>query len=251
LSPGPDRGGSLDALYAELLDAGESPPRLREVLARHAPDETELVAALRRSVPVALLEHLAATDPWSRRPAVLAHVVLNPRAPRALSLRIVSSLFWRDLAEVAATPHVAGTVRVRAEGLLKDLLPELRLGDRVALAKIATPAVLPLLLADADPKVAAAALLNPRLREEDLVVALRRETVPVALLEAVSSSSRWGESYAVRLTLVLQPRTPLPLALLQISSLVKRDLLRVAESPGLKPLVQAAARRVAEERQDS
>lgn len=246
MSPGPGAGDSLDALYAELLEAGECLPKLREVLVRRAPGETELVAVLRRAVPVALLEHLAAAEPWSRRPVVLARVVLNPRAPRALSLRIVSSLFWRDLAEVASVPHVAGAVRVRAEGLLKDMLPDLRLGDRIALAKIATPALLVLLLADADPKVAPAALLNPRLREEDLVTALRRDTVPVALLEAAAASTRWGDSYAVRLAVALQPRTPLPLALLQISSLVKRDLLRVAFTPGLKPLVRAAALRVAE-----
>lgn len=251
MSPGPEGGGSLDALYAELLEAGESLPKLREVLIRRAPDETELLAVLRRAVPVALLEHVAAAEPWSRRPVVLGRVVLNPRAPRALSLRVVSSLFWRDLAEVASTPHVAGAVRVRAESLLKDLLPDLRLGDRIALAKIATPALLVPLLTDGDPKVAPAALLNPRLREEDLIAALRRETVAVALLEAAAASARWGDSYAVRLTLALQPRTPLPLALLQISSLVKRDLLRVARTPGLKALVQAAALRVAEEREGS
>jgi hypothetical protein len=45
---------------------------------------------------------------------------------------------------------------------------------------------------------------------------------------------------------VLQPRTPLSLALGQLSSLLKRDLERVARTPELAPLVRAAARRVAE-----
>jgi hypothetical protein len=43
---------------------------------------------------------------------------------------------------------------------------------------------------------------------------------------------------------VLQPRTPLPLALQQISSLVPRDLRRVAEEAALRPLVRAAALQV-------
>jgi hypothetical protein len=70
--------------------------------------------------------------------------------------------------------------------------------------------------------------------------------VAASLLEQVARSPRWSERYAVRLGLVLQPRTPLALALAQVSSLVRRDLLRVAETPGLRPILQAAALRVAD-----
>jgi seryl-tRNA(Sec) selenium transferase len=84
-------------------------------------------------------------------------------------------------------------------------------------------------------------LRNPRLREEDLVAALRRDTASRALTEVAAESSRWREHYAVRLALALQPRTPLPLTLLQLSSLRKADLIRVARTKGLPTLVQAAA----------
>jgi hypothetical protein len=168
-------------------------------------------------------------------------VVQNPRAPRALSLRLVSMLYWRDLADVAATPWVPGAVRVRAEASLRDMLPEMRLGDRIALARLSTAPVLGLLVVDADAKVVEAALLNPRLREEDLVNSLKRDTAAKALLETAAASPRWAERYAIRLALALQPRTPLPTALLQLSSLSKSDLIRVARSDGLAPLVRAAA----------
>jgi hypothetical protein len=49
----------------------------------------------------------------------------------------------------------------------------------------------------------------------------------------------------VRLAIVLQPRTPLGVALAQLSSLLPADLVRVAESPGLLPLVQMAAQKLA------
>ena len=234
---------AVDALFAEALAAGESRPRARGVLSR-APDEQVLASALRRAVPVAFREEVASARPWSERPRVLARVVLSPRAPQALSLRLVSGLYWRDLAEVASTPRVPAAVRSRAESLLRDGLGDMRFGDRVTLARLATPALLPALLADSERQVAESALLNPRLREEDLVAALRREDVKTVLVEATVSSSRWSANYAVRLTLVLQPRTPLPLALQQISSLVPRDLRRVAEEAGLRPLVRAAAREV-------
>lgn len=234
-----------DALYAEVLGAGGSKPRIRELLARHSPEESTLRSLLRRPVAVPFLEHLGSTPPWSERPAVLGAVVLNPRAPRALCLRLITSLYWRDLAEVAATPRVEGSVRARAEAALVDKLSELRLGERITLARLATPALLRPILADPEPKVLEAALRNPRVREEDVVLAVRGETASRALLEAVASSSRWQDNYAVRLALVLQPRTPLGLALGRIRTLVKRDLLRVAETEGLIPLVRAAALRVA------
>jgi len=234
---------AVDELFAAALAAGESRPRAREVLTG-ALDEQVLASALRRAVPAAFLEEVASTRPWSERPRVLARVVLSPRAPQALSLRLVSGLYWRDLAEVAATARVPAAVRSRAESLLRDGLGDMRLGDRVTVARLATPALLPALLADSERQVTESTLLNPRLREEDLVAALRREDARTVLVEATVASSRWATNYAVRLALVLQPRTPLPLALQQISSLVPRDLRRVAEEAGLRPLVRAAAREV-------
>jgi hypothetical protein len=237
----------VDALYAELMRSASQPAELRALLERQVEDPTPLISVLRRPAPVPFLEMVAETPPWSRDARVLAVVVLNPRTPRALALRLVPALHWRDLADVAASPRVDAGARVRAEAVLKEQLPDLRLGERVTLARLATPALLPPLLADAEARVAEAALVNPRLREEDLVLALRASTVPRALLEAVVVAPRWRECYAVRLALVLQARTPLALALAQLSSLLPRDLERVARTAGIAPLVQAAALRVAGE----
>lgn len=232
---------AVDALFAAVLRAGENRTRARELLASGI-DESTLAAVLNRAVPVAFLEAVAGVSPWSERPRLLARVVLNPRAPRVLSQRLVAALYWRDLAEVAATMRIAAAVRARAESILKDGLNDMRLGDRVTLARLATPALLPLLLADGEQRVTEAALFNARLREEDLTTALRREDVRAALIEAVAASPRWQRSYAVTLALVLQPKTPLALALPRLLALVPRDLRRVAFDTTMRPLVRAAAR---------
>jgi hypothetical protein len=234
---------AVDELFAGLIKAGESRTLVRAVLAQPL-DEQVVVATLRRAVPLAALEEIASQRPWSERPRVLARVVLNPRASHSLALRLVPALYWRDLAEVAATARLPAAVRARAEGQLRDGLREMRLGDRITLARLATPALLPALLADADERVSEAALLNPRLREEDLVTAVRRDDASPVLLRAAADSPRWATNYALRLALVLQPRTPLAVALAQISSLVPRDLRRAAGDPGVRPLLQAAAQAV-------
>jgi hypothetical protein len=241
----PGVGPDVDAVFGELMRAGEDDARLRAVLGASALDGPAMISLLRRAVPIRFLELVATTLPFSDDARVLAAVVLNPRVPRHLALRLVPSLFWRDLADVAAGPRVAGAVRVRAESDLKERVPELRVGEKVTLGKIATPAVLVFLLADPEAKVIRACLQNPRLREEDLVTAIRQDTAPRALLEGVSESWRWRDSYAVRLALVLQPCTPLGVSLAQISSLLPADLLRVADTPGISPLLQITAQRLA------
>jgi hypothetical protein len=237
--------GAVDALFAGLMAAGEDARRVRDALAAAPPDRAVLMAVLRRAVPARTLEVLASTPPWSDDQRLMGAVVLSPKCPRALSLRLVGSLFWRDLADVAASPHVAAAAKVRAEALLLDGLADLRLGDRITLAKVATAPVLARLLQDAEGRVVESGLINRRLREEDVVTAVRQETVSRVLLEGVAASPRWRDRYAVRLAMVLQPRTPLALALAQVTALLPRDLERVAGDESLAPLVQLAARRVA------
>jgi hypothetical protein len=237
--------GEVDTLFAALMAAGQDGRRVREALEAAPRDRALFAAVLRRAVPLRCLEFLAETPPWSEDQRLLGSVVLSPRVSRALALRLVGSLAWRDLAEVAASPRVAAAARVRAEALLLDYMDDLRLGDRITLAKIATPPVLARLLADGDARVVEATLINGRLREEDLVAAIRKETVPRALIEGVAASSRWRDRYALRLEIVLQPRSPLAVALAQVTALLPRDLERVAADESLPPLVQLAARRVA------
>jgi hypothetical protein len=240
--------GDVDRAWADLLRAGAIGPAQREVLDRCGADKPLLIALLRRAVPLGFLELIASTQPWSDDHRLLAAVILSPRATRPLGLRLVGSLLWRDLADVAASPRVASAVRIRAEALLKDQVPDLRLGEKITLAKIATSPVLLPLLVDPDPKVVEAGLINRLLREEDLLTLVRAEEPSRPLLEGIVASSRWRERYALRLAIALAPRAPLALALGQLSALLPRDLRRVAETDALSPLVQAAAARLAETR---
>jgi hypothetical protein len=235
----------VDALHAAVLRAGENMMAARRLLSERGPDPVLLGVVLRRAVPRVFLEALAVMPPWSRDGRVLAAVVLSPQAPPRICVPVLPALHWHDLAEVARTLRVAPPVRARAETLLLERLPDLRLGERISLGRMATPPVLRELLRHAEPRVIEASLVNPRLREDDILSVMRANDVPVALLEAAAGSRRWSENYNVRLELVLQARTPLALALAQITSLVPRDLIRVSKTRGLRPLVHAAALRAA------
>jgi hypothetical protein len=235
------REPDVEAALRAVVTAGGDAAAVRAWLDEWGHDERLLLDVLQRQVPVRLLEHLGATRPWCDRPLVAGALARHPRTPAHVALRLLPALFWRDLAQVAAGPYLPGVVRVRAEALLVERLPDLRLGDKIALARLATPAPLRALLGESDGRILEAALVNPRLAEDTLLALLRAPSAPRALLEQAAASTRWRASYAVRRELVLQPRTPLALALAQITSLVRGDLLRVTGSASLAPLVRAAA----------
>jgi hypothetical protein len=235
----------LGPLRRDLQKAGAEVRRLRDFLETHGQDRVALLSLLRRPVPVRLLEVVATTPPWSGDPILLGAVVMNPRTPRSLSLRLVDALFWRDLAEVAAMVQLPAAVRMRAETQLLEQIPDLRPGDKISLAKRAVGRVALTLLADADVRVVTPCLQNPRLRESDVLTAIRAEEPSRIFLETVGASPRWTDRYAVRLELVKQPRTPLGVALAQMSSLVPGDLRELAGSARLAPLLQIAAERLA------
>lgn len=240
-------GAHGEALLASVTE-GSDPAGWPAALAELGRDLSVLIGSLRRPLPPAFLELVAATRPWADDRRVAGALVQNPRTPVHVAQRLVASLYWRDLAGTTLNPYVAPTVRLRAEGLLAEQLGDLRLGERVALARLATPALLRLLLADGDAHVLAGALFNPRLQEPQLLAALRAERVPRGLLEAVAASPRWRAHYAARLELVLQPRTPLPVALSLLTGLVEADLRRVLRTPALPALLRAAAQRALEPR---
>lgn len=233
------------ALRAVATAAGDA-AALRAWLDEWGWDERLLLALLQRPVPARLLEHLGTTRPWCDRLLVAGAVARHARTPPYVALRLLPGLYWRDIALAAANPYLPGLVRVRAEGLLIERLIDLRVGDKIALARLATRPVLRALLAESDARILAVALVNPRLDEGTLATLLRGATVTRALLEQVAVSPRWRANYAVRRELVLQPRTPLPLALAQVTSLVRADLRRVQDDPALAPLLRAAAERAAE-----
>jgi len=139
------------------------------------------------------------------------------------------------VAPVAAAAWVPAGVRLRAEALVREVVRDLRLGDKITLARLATASVLPLLLVDEEPRVVEAALQNPRLREEDLVTVLRRDDAPKILLETCAASSRWSLNYATRLALVLQPRTPLAVALGRMA-LARRAAERAEQEQPQQPI---------------
>ena len=198
------------------------------------------------SVPEEVLEALLQDRELSKHYRVRAALAMNPRLPRPHALELVHQLFWHDLLRVAENVRLHPQVRRAAEHLLADLVESLTLGEKVALARMATRGVIGAFRREAEPKVVEALLQNPRLAEEDIVAMAGRADVPAGILRQIATSPRWSSRYPVRLALARNPSTPPAVTLGFLSALAEADLRGLLSRPGVATLVREGARNLLE-----
>ena len=171
-------------------------------------------------------------------------MAMSPSTPVRITLEILGSLAWRDLAEASIRAELAPAVRQKAESLLLDSLRTLRLGDLVSLSLLGPRRVARALLSHGDDRVRAGALQNPRLRSLDVCEEVERASAPPDLSGQVLLCHRWALLYDVRLSIVRGTATPRPVALPLVSTLNPGDLREIAGSDAVSPLIAAVARRL-------
>jgi hypothetical protein len=169
-------------------------------------------------------------------------LALHPRTPEILALRLIPTLFWRDLMVLGLDARLRPTLRRAAESHLLARLAQMAVGEKVTLARRASPGILAQLRHDPSPRVVAALLDNPRLTEGALVPVLQSATTPPAVLELIAGDRRWGVRYPLRVALSRNPRTPLETALRLLPALRKPDLKAVAADPRVPEPVRHRAR---------
>jgi hypothetical protein len=204
----------LAALVRERA-AELEPPAVRQALRNpYCTTETiELLAGVRRLLSF----HQVRRD-----------LALHPGTPETLASGFLPTLFWRDLMELTLDPRLRPTLRRAAELHLTARLPRLAVGEKMSLARRASPGVLAQLRHDPSPQVIAALLDNPRLTEGLLLPVVHAAAASPAILELIAGDRRWGVRYPVRLALVKNPATPLQTAWRLLESLRRSDLRPVA-----------------------
>lgn len=203
-----------------------------------------LVAILRNpSATPALIQRIARSPIWMRIDRLRVAMVLNPRTPQRLAMSLLPSLRWGDLLRACGAPSIASMVRSSAAAILRVRLPELSAGERVTLARAAPAAIIPLLLGDADPRVARALLDNPRTRGEDALAMVDRPEASAEVLKVAADCARFAARDDLRLVIAAHPRTPPVTALKLVNALPASALTRLVASESLPALVRVAATR--------
>jgi hypothetical protein len=207
--------------------------------------KAEEVLALLRSPGLGpgFIRSIAAHPAFGRLERVRAAVVLHPNTPRPLALSLLDQLRWADLHRVAITPGVRAPLALAAERRLLLRLPEMAQGEKIALARCATPGVIQALRATTSPLVVRALLQNPRFdRDDALSLAVRADT-PAATLTVLAESPRFEGREDLSHAITVHPAAPAQTALRLLSRLSLRILERIAADPKAAPLVRLAAER--------
>lgn len=109
----------------------------------------------------------------------------------------------------------------------------LTLGERKSLARRNDRNLIAKVIEDPEPSVIQLLLNNPSLTESDVVrLCARRPILPIILRE-VFMSGKWISQYRVKVTIALNPHTPIDVSLQIIPHLNLQDLSRIAASQEL------------------
>src|SRR3984893_3871545 len=204
----PALGYSEDEINALLRDTHEPiPAALLENPRFH---EEHLCRLLERAeLSAALLARIAGHKNWLHSRGVKCGLVAHPRTPRHIAMKAARDLHAGDLSAISLRPTAPPEVRRFAEGLLIARLPQLPLGQKLALARRGTGRLAGSLLADGHGPPAAAALENARLTESQVLRALSEATLAEAAIDAIANHVKWPRLPNVRLALAKHPRSPL------------------------------------------
>jgi hypothetical protein len=211
--------------------------------------EAHYLKILRRlDLPPALLDQILSDREARKYHTVRRALAGHPRTPRREALSLVSTLYWKDLADLSADARVQPEVRRAADRDLVRRVPDMALAEKVVLARSAGRGVLLVLRFDPDPRVLAGVLDNRLTIEPDVAGVAARKQSPPAALEAIAAHPRWGVRAALRSALLRNPRLPTAVALSLLSASTAADLAGVRGSPHVSRLIKACAERVLAER---
>jgi hypothetical protein len=206
---------------------------LLALLDNPALDETQLCLLLEReNLSGEILEEVLRRKPLLKSYRVKRALAFHPRTPRVNGLRLLRDLYLMDLVQVALSPGVSAELKRDAEDQLVSRLPQLPLGQKITLARRGPARVAGALVAEGHAQVISIALDNSKLTEAQILKALSRDKLPVAVIPAIMQHRKWSISYSVRLALVRHPLSPLATILGYLPELTVSDLRELA-APGI------------------
>ena len=120
--------------------------------------------------------------------------------------------------------------------------------QKIEMAKTGGREVRAVLIRDKNKQVQEAVLERSRITEAEIVALASSPTIGEDLLCRIVVKKQWLQNYQIRLALVCNPNTPLPISLKLVSTLKDADLKLLSKDGGVSDELVVAAKRLASER---
>lgn len=205
-------------------------PRLEE------PHISQMLERLDLSANV--LTAIAEKGKWTTSEGVRLRLARHPRTPRRFAIALLRQLYLFDLVRLSLLPSAPAEIRRVAEELMIVRLPQLPIGQKLTLARRGPARIVGALLAEGHPQAIKLALGNAFLTESQILKVLAKAGVPERVVAAIAQHPRWAVQYNVRVALVRNSHTPIPVVLAFLPNLTLRDLKDLAELEGVSPHVR-------------
>lgn len=115
--------------------------------------------------------------------------------------------------------------------------------EKIRAALLGSAADRAVLVRDNNKTVAMAAIKCPRVRDNEVVAFSADRSLTNDVIRYIASRREWVKLYAVKVNLVMNPKTPMPRAMALLSALSRKDLAKVARSKNVSSTLQKAAKR--------
>lgn len=176
--------------------------------------------------------------------SVRVRLVAHRATPRGHALKFVHHLYWSDLLRLSTVVVVPAAVRRAIDTQLLTRVAELSLGERISSARRCSAALIKHFLADPDVRIFAAVLVNPRLREDDLVLFAASPRATGEQLAMLAGDRKWSQRRAIRRAIVTNPSSPKAVAATQLPHLTARELHDVYRHPATTVFLRCCIERL-------
>jgi len=237
-----DRSRRAASLVRAILALGDGGLRMAYVVSVARALDTAALARVLDEV----CERAEQTEAQSREALIAIVDALNAEGmegvTHALRLQAASESL---LALDRLIRQPSGPPRTGSGGRKREIVPAdakgrpLTLGERKSLARRPDRSTLQRLFADPDPAVMRRLLQNPRLTEDDVVRFAAQRPGRSGVIAEIARAVRWAHRPRVRMALVMNPATPIEMAVRIAGLLLRPELLLVARSPAVPAVVRA------------
>jgi hypothetical protein len=113
--------------------------------------------------------------------------------------------------------------------------------EKLDLARNASKEARTILIRDSNKLVQLAVVNSPKITESEVLAIATNRQVNDEILREIAMNREWLRNYQIRCALVNNPKTPLAIAMAQVSYLNQRDLGLLAKSKGVPRAIVIAA----------
>jgi len=182
---------------------------LHTVLRNPVLDEHHLLTLLKqRGLPEEIFSALYANKRLIESNPIKFALVSHPETPAHIAATLLTQLNIFDLAKICLIPGISPDHRMAAERSIIQRLPGQPLGNKMALARRGTSAVVESLLREGVPPLVEACLDNPHLKEGSVHQFINASTSTAETISMVARNGRWKGRPNIRLAILKNPRTP-------------------------------------------